>query len=267
MGALNEKVTYAYIRNLKRWMFCPACGAKMRIHSKTDTWKCEECDYALSNIKFQAGYVFWFCDGCSAFLNKQEGFNLNEKRWTCTHCGYKNDLTPDNIVDICKDCGEVLPTGSKHSICNGCRANRVRKVMRIGAKLGGLALTVGTAILAAKKSSDTAGTDFGSSPNPTIDCPTCKTCGARMTEFDGWAWYTCPECGDSVRVTDDGTVTWQNEIFGESIVDIGGKICENCGRSLRRGSYTMPWEDGSNSDGYIRCPHCEYYNFQREDDD
>ena len=43
-------------------------------------------------------------------------------------------------------------------------------------------------------------------------CPTCKTCGTKMTEFDGWAWYTCPECGNSVRVI-DGKMTWHDEIF------------------------------------------------------
>lgn len=267
MGKLNEKVTYAYIRNLKRWMFCPACGAKMHIQSKTDTWKCEGCNYTLSNKEFQAGYIFWFCDGCNAFLNKQDGFNLKEKRWICTCCGYKNDLITDNIADICKDCGKALPTGTKRSICDGCRATRIRKAVRIGAKLGGLALTVGTVILATKKSNDTAGSEFDGSVTPDIDYPTCKTCGARMTEFDGWAWYACPECGNSARVTDDGTVTWQNEIFGASSADTGGKTCENCGRSLRRGSYTLPWEDGSNSDGYIKCPHCGYFNFQREDGD
>ena len=43
--------------------------------------------------------------------------------------------------------------------------------------------------------------------------PTCKTCGADMTVFDGWAWYTCPECGDKVRII-EGKSTWYNEIFG-----------------------------------------------------
>ena len=42
--------------------------------------------------------------------------------------------------------------------------------------------------------------------------PTCKTCGTKMTEFDGWAGYTCPECGNSVRVI-DGKMTWHDEIF------------------------------------------------------
>lgn len=44
--------------------------------------------------------------------------------------------------------------------------------------------------------------------------PICKSCGAKMTEYDGWAWYTCPECGDAVRDNGDGSWTWQNEIFG-----------------------------------------------------
>ena len=49
-----------------------------------------------------------------------------------------------------------------------------------------------------------------------MEYPKCKTCGGEMTEFDGWAWYTCPNCGDSVRVV-DGKETWRNEIFGTSI--------------------------------------------------
>ena len=47
--------------------------------------------------------------------------------------------------------------------------------------------------------------------------PICNMCGSEMTEFDGWAWYKCPSCGNSVRII-DGSVTWSNEIFGQ-----GGK--------------------------------------------
>ena len=43
--------------------------------------------------------------------------------------------------------------------------------------------------------------------------PICKTCGAKMTEFDGVAWYRCPKCGDSVRIT-DGRVEWHDDLFG-----------------------------------------------------
>ncbi len=42
--------------------------------------------------------------------------------------------------------------------------------------------------------------------------PTCKTCGTKMTGFDGWAWYTCPNCGDKVRII-EGKETWHDDIF------------------------------------------------------
>lgn len=42
--------------------------------------------------------------------------------------------------------------------------------------------------------------------------PTCKACGSTMTGFDGWAWYTCPDCGNKVRII-DGVVKWYDEIF------------------------------------------------------
>ena len=37
------------------------------------------------------------------------------------------------------------------------------------------------------------------------DTPICD-CGELMTELDGWAWHTCPRCGNSVRII-DGVVT------------------------------------------------------------
>lgn len=43
--------------------------------------------------------------------------------------------------------------------------------------------------------------------------PVCKTCGEEMNIFDGVFWYTCPHCGDAVKITEDGKVTWRNEIF------------------------------------------------------
>ena len=32
--------------------------------------------------------------------------------------------------------------------------------------------------------------------------PTCDGCGAKMTKFDGVSWYTCPSCGNMVRMSD-----------------------------------------------------------------
>ncbi|MBQ8836880.1 MAG: hypothetical protein IJ002_05170 [Clostridia bacterium] len=44
--------------------------------------------------------------------------------------------------------------------------------------------------------------------------PTCNTCGAEMTGFDGWAWYTCPECENKVRII-EGKESWYNDLFGK----------------------------------------------------
>lgn len=46
--------------------------------------------------------------------------------------------------------------------------------------------------------------------------------------------------------------------------------CECCGRSLRSGELTLPWEDGDNTYAYATCPHCGTENIQYgygEDDD
>lgn len=45
-----------------------------------------------------------------------------------------------------------------------------------------------------------------------MNYPTCDLCGNSMTEFDGWAWYTCPECGNRVRIIDD-SIAWEREVF------------------------------------------------------
>lgn len=86
-----------------------------------------------------------------------------------------------------------------------------------------------------------------------------------MTEFDGWAWYTCPECGNSVRILDDENTTWESELFGSGASPSPG-TCEYCGESLDGGEYTLPWENGNNRNGYTRCPHCGRANFDDDDD-
>lgn len=87
--------------------------------------------------------------------------------------------------------------------------------------------------------------------------PVCRSCGTLMTDFDGVFWYSCPECGNSVRIA-DGIVTWQNEI-GKSNSFIK---CSNCGENLSGSEYTAPWENGNNPDGYYRCRHCGAINFE-----
>lgn len=40
----------------------------------------------------------WYCDGCHAFMNEQDGFTTANGTWTCTSCGYLNDVSKDNII-------------------------------------------------------------------------------------------------------------------------------------------------------------------------
>ncbi len=96
------------------------------------------------------------------------------------------------------------------------------------------------------------------------DVPICDMCGAQMTEFDGWAWHTCPECGNAVRII-DGEVIWQREIFGRQAATYSGRTCISCGQPLAGGEYTAPWENGNNPDGYVKCPHCGAANFEYDD--
>lgn len=94
--------------------------------------------------------------------------------------------------------------------------------------------------------------------------PVCDMCGSLMTEFDGWAWHTCPECGNSVRII-DGEVKWEREIFGRQAATYGGRTCEYCGEPLAGGEYTSAWENGNNPNGYVKCPHCGRANFEYND--
>lgn len=94
--SVAEWITYAYIRRVKRWMFCPACqNGKMRINRRSPMWACADCGYALSADEFENHYVFWFCDECGTYLNNQEGFDLQSSTHICRSCGYENKITFD----------------------------------------------------------------------------------------------------------------------------------------------------------------------------
>lgn len=263
--SVSEGLTYAYLRYVKKWMYCPNCKTgKMAINKKISKWQCESCGYELSADEFEDGYIFWFCDECGTYLNNQKGFDRNGPKWVCTSCGYENDIAMDNIKGICIDCGKVIPD-SEQSLCVDCHLARREKakerLKNIGTVAGITAAAVGIGLVSAyAKSDDPTDTSL---PTPTDDdgiYPTCDACGAKMTEFDGWAWYTCPECGNMVRII-DGTTTWKREIFGPG-ARRSSRICEYCGESLDGGEHTLPWENGNNRNGYTICPHCGRANFE-----
>lgn len=151
---IGDRLTYLYLRKIKKWMFCPACQkGKMSINKKSTLWTCEECGYELSVKEFEDDYVFWFCDECNAYLNIQEGFDRTATRHICTKCGYENDITFDNMKGICSDCGKVIPDPDS-TLCADCRLKRRQKakerLMTAGKIVGGVAVVAGAAYLAAQ---------------------------------------------------------------------------------------------------------------------
>lgn len=90
----------------------------------------------------------------------------------------------------------------------------------------------------------------------------CPQCGKRMKGDwpDKSIWFNCANCGDRF-VLEDGELV--NVLFRNNK---NSRTCENCGRNMTKGSYTAPWENGNNSDGYIKCPYCGHVNFIWEDD-
>ena len=57
--SIGEHFTYAYLRHIKKWMFCPNCeSGKMALNKKESKWQCESCGYELSADEFEDDYVF-----------------------------------------------------------------------------------------------------------------------------------------------------------------------------------------------------------------
>lgn len=164
--SLTEKITYAYIRRIKKWMFCPACqDGKMVINKKSTLWQCEDCGYQLSADEFEDDYVFWFCDECGTCLNIQEGFDKTASKHICTKCGYENDTTFDNIKGVCIDCGKIIPD-PEQTLCANCKIARKEKSkerLKTATKVVGVAAAVaGVAYLASQATDDSADTEYDS---------------------------------------------------------------------------------------------------------
>lgn len=154
MKKIKNRLTYAYIRRIKKWMICPSCKTgKMRIDKKTNMWACNSCGYMLSNDEFKDDYVFWFCDECATYLNIQEGFDRNAKKHICKKCGYENDTTFDNIKGICSDCGKLL-TNPDVTLCQDCKKVRIQKTADIAITIGVVAGAVAVGIATASNEND-----------------------------------------------------------------------------------------------------------------
>ena len=166
--SIGDRATYFYIKNLKKWMFCPSCkNGKMSFNKKTSHWVCEDCGYGFSEEYFLDDCVFWFCDECETYLNNQEGFDKHSPKHICRNCGYENDTTFDNIKGTCSDCGKLLPNPDA-TLCADCRQSRREKakqwLITAGKVAAGVAVVVGAAVIAASAIEDDKNTDYTSLP-------------------------------------------------------------------------------------------------------
>lgn len=162
--SLGDRVSYFYVKNIKKWMFCPACkNGRMTFNKKNMQWTCEECGYNFSEDYFLDDCVFWFCDECETYLNNQEGFDPHGSRHVCKNCGYENDTTFENIKGTCSDCGKKLPDPDA-TLCADCREARRQRakewLIKAGKVVGVVAAVVGTVALAASASEDDDTTDY-----------------------------------------------------------------------------------------------------------
>ena len=153
-----EIATSAYIRKVKKWMFCPACqNGKMTINKESTLWSCENCGYTIDADEFEDNYVFWFCDRCNTYLNNQEGFDKNAPHHICKKCGYDNVTTFDNGKGICSKCGKTIPDPDG-TLCDDCKQVRKNKaqecIKTVGKVVGVAAAVVGTAYLVSKVSGE-----------------------------------------------------------------------------------------------------------------
>ena len=158
-----DRLTYAYVRRVKKWMFCPECQkGKMTIDKQFTEWTCVDCGYKLSADAYEDNYVFWYCDECHAYLNNQEGFDCNESKHICRNCGYENDISVEHIKGRCVDCGKVL-SDANASLCSDCRQIRREKAKRwlvtAGKVAVGLAVAAGAVILAITSSEEDGATE------------------------------------------------------------------------------------------------------------
>lgn len=92
--------------------------------------------------------------------------------------------------------------------------------------------------------------------------PRCPSCGGMVQGDapDATYWFNCKSCGERFYLEDGELVSPYNRNRRTS-----SRTCSNCGQPLSGGEYTAPWENGNNSDGYTKCPHCGYTNFDWDD--
>lgn len=234
---IRNRLTYAYIRKIKKWIFCPACQhGKMAINEVSTMWTCEECGYKLSADEFEDDYVFWFCDECNAYLNNQDEFDRHVAKHICQNCGYENDTSLENIKGICSDCGKVI-SDPEATLCADCRLLRKQKakewLMTAGKVVGVVAAVAGAACLASQTTDDESA-DCAYLPDP------------EGEEAEGEFTMKCANCGNTNESTlwDEGDTIYCSKCCHRTSKDSGEDDlveCPCCHRMRDRKAMYCRW--------------------------
>lgn len=236
---LSEAITYAYIRKIKKWMFCPACqNGNMTIDKKSTVWTCEDCGYKLSADEFEDDYIFWFCDECGTYLNIQEGFDKTAARHICKNCGYENDTVFKNIKGTCSDCGKIL-TNPDATLCIDCKKEKAkRRLITAGKVIGTAAAVVGTIYIASQSSEDDDSTEYKYLPDE---------------DYEGENGMRCTNCGNTDENTlwDEGDTIYCSKCAHRTSIDTGEDDlveCPYCHRMRDRKAMYCRWCNDSTRD-------------------
>lgn len=53
---------------------------------------------SMLSSAFDPSTCDWYCDECDALLNAQAGFYPTCGTWTCTECGYENEIDESEVI-------------------------------------------------------------------------------------------------------------------------------------------------------------------------
>lgn len=169
---LGDSLNYFYIKRIKQWIECPVCHEKMLFSKEQKSWICAKCAYTITEEEFLDDYVFWFCDGCSSYLNSQRGFDRKGTTWTCSECGFHNDITHANVKGMCKDCGTLLDNPNA-SVCPECKTIRLEKAIVILEAVSDFCHTLSDALEPEETGSNEFNQEWGYFSDGAISCANC----------------------------------------------------------------------------------------------
>ncbi len=189
----SDKISFSYLKNVKKWMYCPSCNdGKLTINKNKTLWECKNCGYELTTTEFENGYVFWFCDKCNAYLNSQEGFDKCADKHLCKVCGYENNITFYNIKGMCKDCGLLL-SNPDATLCEECKIERLKKAGKVLLAVGAFVGVVASAINSQDSASDTGVSSTSYGFNDDLECANCGNTNSDTLWNEGDTIY-CSLC-------------------------------------------------------------------------